>query len=129
MKTIYCLLLLFLPGSLMASETPEVESINIGSGFIVKKTSTDEGQIRQLYYGENKLGQIGTHSISPSGHYAAFQDVPAGYIYLYRVDDNHIEQLTREFIAPTRKYTWDETLEIVRIEFTNNAKPLSFAIE
>lgn len=129
MKTIYSLLLLFLTGSLMASETPGVESVNLGSGFFVKKTSTNKEQVRHLYYGENKLGQIRNYSISPSGHYAAYQDEPAGHIYLYRTDDNHTEQLTREFIAPTRQYTWNETLEIVRIEFTNNTKPLSFAIE
>lgn len=129
MKTIYSLLLLFFAGSLIAAEPTKAESVNIGSGFIVKKTVTNDGQIRQLFYGKNKLGQIGNYSISPSGHYAAFQDAPAGNIYLYRVDDNHIEQLTRDFIAPTRQYSWDETLEILRVEFTNNAKPMSFAIE
>ncbi len=102
MKTIFSLFILFMANSLIASAIAETDNVSIKSGFFVKDVNSDEGQIRQLYYGKKKLGQLSSYSISPSGQYAAFQDKPAGHIYLYRVDDDHLERLTREFIATTQ---------------------------
>jgi hypothetical protein len=123
------IILLISAMTLNAAELTNTNEKDLGSGFY-ELSGTDSGiQVRYLQYGEKKLGQLGNYSISPSGSYAAFQDTPAGNLYLFRVYDQSLEQLTKEFIAPASKYTWNETLEILDVKFKGNTNPKSFAIE
>jgi hypothetical protein len=126
---IYFFILIIAPLALHAAELTDTREIDLGSGFRELRGSENGNSIRYLYKGERKLGQLGNYSISPSGSYAAFQDTPAGNLYLYRAYDQSMEQLTKEFIAPARKYTWNETLEILEVTFNGKTKPHSFALE
>jgi len=129
MKAVSIFFVLLFFSSLAYSEESEIKAVDIGSGFSIKTISVDGGKSRQLYFGGIKLGQLGNYSISPSGSYAAFQDAPAGNIYIFRVDEKYKEQLSSTFIAPIKQYTWNEKLEILRVDFANDAKSMSFAIE
>lgn len=112
-----------------AGELTDVSEKELRSGFRELHGTDNGNKVRFLYYQATKLGQLGNYSISPSGSYAAFQDTPAGNLYLFRVDEQQLEQLTKEFIAPARNYSWNETVEIVEVTFSGNSKPQSFALE
>ncbi len=130
MKKIACILIFWITSStLYAAELTNTREIDLGAGFRELRGTENEVRVRYLYYREKKLGQLGNYSISPSSAYAAFQDTPAGNLYLFRVYDQSLEQLTKEFIAPASKYTWNETLEILEVKFDGKAKAQSFALE
>ena len=130
MKGLAIFILLFISSiALNAAGLTDINEIDLGSGFRELRGTENGNKVRYLHYGEKKLGQLGNYSISPSRSYVAFQDTPAGNLYLFRVDDQSLEQLTKEFIAPASKYTWNETLEILDVKFKGKTNPQSFAIE
>ena len=123
------LLLLILSARLYAGEILDSTETDLGSGFHELHTTEINGKFQYLYYHDRKLGQFGSYSISPSGHYAAFHDVRTGQIFLFRSSDQSLEQLTRESIKSTGKYTWNEKFEILQVTLPDQAEPLQFALE
>jgi len=129
MRTLASFIILFFYASVSNSEILDARVTNLGYGFQEVNATETDGKFRYLYFGDRKLGKLGNYSISPSGNYAAFQDSPAGNLYLFRTADKTMEQLTKEFIAPATKYSWNETLEIVDVKFSGKKETMSFAIE
>jgi len=125
----YFLILLFTSITAYAAELINTREIDLGSSFRELRGQEGVTDVRYLYYDNKELGRFNNYSISPSKGYAAFQDAPAGNLYLFRVYDQSIEQLTKEFIAPVSKYKWNETLEILEVSFTDSTPAQSFALE
>lgn len=128
-RTLAPLIFLLLYTSVSNSETLDTRVTNLGYGFQEVSATETDGKFRYLYFGDRKLGKLGNYSISPSGNYVAFQDKPAGNLYLFRTTDKTMEQLTKDYIAPAKRYSWNETLEFVEIKFTGIKETMSFAIE
>ena len=125
----YFLILLFSSMTAYAAELTDTSEIDLGSSFRELRGTEGITNVRYLYYDKKKLGRFNNYSISPSKGYAAFQDAPAGNLYLFRAYDQSIEQLTEKFIAPVSKYKWDETLEILEVSFSDSTPAQSFALE
>lgn len=112
-------------GTLIATRLiPRVESIeDLGHGFrcvtIQKPTSFEIGHFAYLYYGEQKLCDLGLFSVSNSGGFAVFQDANSGNLFLFRRADGRQTQLTRRFVALVDKFEWDENAGMVRVYFSN----------
>jgi hypothetical protein len=98
-----------------ASQPKEgVERIeDLGSGFrritIAKFNKSELGHYQFLYYHDRRLSQLNTPpSISPSGNFAVYQEVPSGKLMLFRRGDGKSVVLTTSFIGPIRQFVWHE---------------------
>ena len=94
-----------------------VEKIeDLGSGFrriTVAKfnaNKTELGHYQFFYYRDRRLSQITVTppSISPSGNFAAYQEVPSGKLMLFRRADEKSVALTTSFLGPIRQFVWHE---------------------
>ena len=98
-----------------ASQPKEgVEKIeDLGSGFrritIAKFNKSELGHYQFLYYRDRRLSQLNTPpSVSPSGNFAVYQEVPSGKLMLFRRGDEKSVVLTTSFIGPIRQFVWHE---------------------
>jgi len=107
----------------------ESNTEQLRDGYSLQVSQNESGQTRQLYYKEKLLGESQNYSISPSGEYVAFQNASGGKLFLYRVSDDALQLLAEESTGTVKSYDWNETLEIVRINFDNNQEAQNFAIE
>jgi len=120
---------------LFADEVISSETRDIGHGFELQKTteikspSTEQSKHRYLYHKGKKLAEIDKYSISPSGSYVAYMGAPAGDLYLFSKSDGKITRLTKQFIAPVKKFSWNETFEVLEVSFSGKAADKSFALE
>jgi len=136
MKTAVVIVLMFFSAVIFASEIINSKSIDIGSGLrevkTAEKLNNSSEKItnhRYLYHKDRKLSQISYFSISPSGTYIVYVSLPDGIIHLYSTDEKLDTKLTNKFIAPIKKITWNETFEIVTINFSGKNPPQNFALE
>src|ERR1700755_3518751 len=91
-----------------------VETVE-GLGFGLKRVTGAKsngfqtGHYPFLFYKDRLLAQLGPDpSISPSGEYAAYQDMRDGKLALFRRRDEKITFLTQASIGPVSRYIWHE---------------------
>jgi hypothetical protein len=77
------------------------------------------GHFEYLYYGDKRLCQLDTCSVSPSGRYAVYQDGPSGNLFLFRRADSRQIQLTSQFVALVETFDWHEDTGTVAAHFTS----------
>jgi len=136
MKTAVVIVLMFFSAVVYASEVINSRSIDIGYGLrdvnTAEKLDNSSGKItthRYLYHKDRKLSKISYFSLSPSGTYVVYLSSPDGIISLYSIDEKIITKLTNKFIAPIKKVSWNETFEIVTINFPGKIPSQNFALE
>lgn len=136
MKISGLIILFFFSFTLYAGEVVSSESINRGSGFSELKTvekqagSSDKtSRHKYLFHKTRKLSKVSKYSISPSGSYAAYVSEPVGNIVLYSSSDGQVTVLTKKFIAPVKKFLWNETFEMLEVSFSDKTPSQNFALE
>jgi len=85
----------------------------LGFGFrrvtIAKSNGFEQGHYPFFFYHNRLLGQIGpAPSISPSGEYAAYQDVRNGKVMLFGRRDEKDTVLAQAGLGPVTRYIWHE---------------------
>jgi len=136
MKITSFITLFFFSAALYAGEVISSESVDRGSGFSELKTverqadsPNETSKHRYLYHKNRKLSEVSKYSISPSGSYAAYVVEPTGNIILYSSSDGQITALTKKFIAPVKKFSWNETFEVIEVSFKGKEPAKNFALE
>ena len=125
---IYTIIFIMLQ-SLVSASAAESTRKSLRDGYSIQISQLDSGESMKLFHKTKLLGETHSYSIAPSGEYAAFQQSPAGQLFLYRVSDDALNELAKQSPGAVKKYSWNETYEIVRIYFDNQQETLSFAIE
>jgi len=122
------------------TDTPPTKAVleritNLGFGFRrvvlaepVNTSFESVGHFEYLYYGDQRICQVGACSVSPSGAYAIYQDGPSGNLFLFRRADSRLIQLTRDFVAPAESFQWHEDANTVEAHFTMGHGPKTFAV-
>lgn len=77
------------------------------------------GHFLFLYYGDKRLSQVDSCSVSPSGRYVIYQNAPSGYLFLFRRSDSRLTQLTSHFVALVDTFEWQERTRTVAARFTS----------
>lgn len=135
MKATSVIFLMFFAGVVFAEVVVNSRSIDRGYGFREIRTveaknisTTKTSKHRYIYYKDQKLGQIKQYSISPSGSYIVFVSDPEGSLFLYTPSEKLITLLA-EKIKSIRKFSWNETYEVLTIELSDKSPAMNFAIE
>lgn len=87
------------------------------------------GHFQHFYYKDKKLCSLGEASISPSGNFAIYQDGPSGFLFLFRRSDQHITQLSTQFLGLIESFQWYEDAAKVVVELRDGKGTLSFDLE
>jgi hypothetical protein len=77
------------------------------------------GHFEYLYYGDKRICQLDTCSVSPSGRYVIYQDGPSGNLFLFRRADSRQTQLTSQFVALAESFDWHEDAGTVAAHFAS----------
>src|SRR5271154_6177165 len=98
MKRSIAVILSTLP-MLCAAEVERTEDLGFGFRREMRSESSSSsfesvGHFEYLFYRDQKICQVGSCSVSPSGKFAIYQDGPSGKIFLYRRADRKVTQLT-----------------------------------
>jgi hypothetical protein len=116
---------------------PVVEqTTDLGFGFRrvvmaepVKRGFESIGHFEYLYYGHQRLCQIGACSISPSGRYAIYQDGPSGELFLFRREEGRLSRLTTRFFGLAETFTWREEANSVEADFGSGQGVARFGLK
>ena len=80
------------------------------------------GHFGYLHHDKQRLSQVGSYSISPSGNYALYQDGPSGKLFLFCRTSNTLTQLTSHFVGLADSYQWHEDTQAVGVGFATGWK-------
>jgi hypothetical protein len=86
------------------------------------------GHFEYLYYGNQRLCQVGACSISPSGKYAIYQDGPSGELFLFRREEGKLTRLTTRFIGRAKSFEWHEEANNVEAKFVEGQRVERFGL-
>ncbi len=76
------------------------------------------GHFEYLYYLDQRLCDLESCSVSPSGDYVIFQEGSSGCLFVYRRADGRRAKLTSRFIALSKGFEWHEDAGHVEVHFT-----------
>lgn len=80
-----------------------------------------------LYYFRQRLGEVGTYSISPSGRFALFEDT--GRLMLFNRQARQTRVVTDGTFAVPREFAWDESGGIVNVTYYDKHTPSRIKLE
>ena len=83
---------------------------------LAEPTLPESGRVEYLYFGDQRLGQLGKCSVSPSG-YAIFQEEPTGNLLLFHYSDRQVTQLTKQGVSAVDRFEWHEDAGSVEVYF------------
>jgi hypothetical protein len=87
------------------------------------------GHFEYLYYGDQRLCQLGVCSVSPSGRYAVYQDGPSGNFFLFRPAQRRLTKLTSHFVALADSFEWHEDANSVEAHFESGHGTQQFSLQ
>jgi hypothetical protein len=104
-------------------------SVDLGFGFRrvvlaepVQVSFESIGHFEFLYYDKQRLCQVSSYSVSPSGKYALYQDGPSGKLFLFCPAANNLIQLTSHYVGYADSFQWHEDTKTVDVGFTTGWK-------
>lgn len=116
--------------------TSKVErDVDLGSGFHQvtmtepsHSSSAGTGHFDYLYFNNQRICQLGTCSISPSGKFAIYQDGPSGGLFLFKPGEGLPIQLVQDVAAAVDSFEWHEAARYVVVRFANGVRPQTFSL-
>jgi hypothetical protein len=106
-------------------------SRSLGHGYRIVPRTVDMSHVpdafeglahyTDLYYRSHRLGTVGEYSISPSGHYALFQD--DGRTLLFDRTSQESRDVTDGQFAIAKSFAWSEDSGVVQVEYYDGHSP------